>query len=201
MLILVRHGETAVNTQGRLQGRVETTLTDRGREQAERLAAAVATLEPVAVVSSPLRRARETAAAIGDGDRARRRDRRAADRAALRRLGGIPLRRPPRGHVRHVARRPDLHAAGRREPRRPAHACRALHRGAARPRATGRRGEPRLADQGRRHLGARRRRRSDVAHAPERRVDLARRPTPRRRPRPRRLQRDRPPRLAHSASL
>jgi broad specificity phosphatase PhoE len=64
MLILVRHGETAVNTEGRLQGRVEAALTERGREQAERLAVAVAALEPVAVVSSPLRRARETAAAI-----------------------------------------------------------------------------------------------------------------------------------------
>ena len=65
MLILVRHGETAVNTEGRLQGQVATTLTERGREQAACLAVAVAALEPVAVVSSPLRRARETAAAIG----------------------------------------------------------------------------------------------------------------------------------------
>ena len=65
MLILVRHGETAANSQGRLQGRVETELNERGRAQAERLAVAVAGLGPVAVVSSPLRRARETAAAIG----------------------------------------------------------------------------------------------------------------------------------------
>jgi probable phosphoglycerate mutase len=65
MLILVRHGETAVNTEGRLQGRIESTLTERGREQADRLARAVAALEPISVVSSPLRRARETAAAIG----------------------------------------------------------------------------------------------------------------------------------------
>ncbi len=65
MLILVRHGETAANSQGRLQGRVETGLNERGREQAERLANAVAALDPVAIVSSPLRRTRETAAAIG----------------------------------------------------------------------------------------------------------------------------------------
>lgn len=65
VLILVRHGETAVNSQGRLQGRVETELNERGHEQAERLAVAVAKLEPVAVVTSPLRRTRETAAAIG----------------------------------------------------------------------------------------------------------------------------------------
>ena len=66
MLILVRHGETAVNTEGRLQGQVETALTENGREQARRLAVAVAELEPVAIVSSPLRRARETAGAIGE---------------------------------------------------------------------------------------------------------------------------------------
>ncbi len=65
MLILVRHGETAVNAEGRLQGRVETALTERGQAQAVCLATAVAALQPAAVVSSPLRRARETAAAIG----------------------------------------------------------------------------------------------------------------------------------------
>jgi broad specificity phosphatase PhoE len=64
VLILVRHGETAVNSEARLQGRVESALTERGQQQAARLATAVAALEPVAVVSSPLRRARETAAAI-----------------------------------------------------------------------------------------------------------------------------------------
>ena len=64
MLILVRHGETAVNSEGRLQGQVESALTDTGREQAGKVADAVAALEPVAIVSSPLRRARETALAI-----------------------------------------------------------------------------------------------------------------------------------------
>lgn len=64
MLLLVRHGQTAVNAEGRLQGRLETPLTGRGVEQARWVATAIAALEPVALVSSPLRRARETAEAI-----------------------------------------------------------------------------------------------------------------------------------------
>lgn len=66
MLLLVRHGETAVNSAGRLQGRADAALTELGRDQAARLAAAVSRWEPSAVVSSPLRRAHETAAAIAD---------------------------------------------------------------------------------------------------------------------------------------
>jgi probable phosphoglycerate mutase len=45
---------------------VDAPLTDLGREQARRLATVVAPLAPVAVVSSPLLRARDTAAAIAD---------------------------------------------------------------------------------------------------------------------------------------
>jgi broad specificity phosphatase PhoE len=64
VLLLVRHGETAVNSGGRLQGRIDATLTERGHEQAAQLGAAIAALQPVGVVSSPLRRAQETAATI-----------------------------------------------------------------------------------------------------------------------------------------
>jgi probable phosphoglycerate mutase len=64
MLLLVRHGQTAVNSQGRLQGRVDAPLTDLGHEQARRLAEVIAPLAPKAVVTSPLLRARDTAAAI-----------------------------------------------------------------------------------------------------------------------------------------
>lgn len=64
MLILVRHGETAVNAEGRLQGRVETELTGRGREQAARVASAIARTGAARLVTSPLRRAVETAEAI-----------------------------------------------------------------------------------------------------------------------------------------
>jgi len=65
--LLVRHGETP-NTLARLfcgRDGADPGLTERGREQARAAAAAVrdayAAERPVAVVSSPLRRARETA--------------------------------------------------------------------------------------------------------------------------------------------
>ncbi|HEX9258590.1 MAG TPA: histidine phosphatase family protein [Acidimicrobiales bacterium] len=63
MLILVRHGRTALNAAGRLQGRVDAELDDVGVEQARRIAAAVSSAERV--VSSPLLRARQTAEALG----------------------------------------------------------------------------------------------------------------------------------------
>ncbi|MFV0308066.1 MAG: histidine phosphatase family protein [Desertimonas sp.] len=63
MLILLRHGRTRLNAQGRLQGRVDEPLDEVGEAQAK---AAAAHLGPVdQVISSPLRRARETAAAFG----------------------------------------------------------------------------------------------------------------------------------------
>lgn len=63
MLILVRHGQTAVNAGGRLQGRVDAPLTALGRRQAQAVASAVP--RPALVVTSPLVRARETAACFG----------------------------------------------------------------------------------------------------------------------------------------
>jgi broad specificity phosphatase PhoE len=58
-LLLVRHGETDWNREGRWQGHSDTHLNDVGREQAARLAAE---LDGVDVVySSDLARARETA--------------------------------------------------------------------------------------------------------------------------------------------
>lgn len=64
MIVFVRHGETPPNRAGLLLGRADPPLTDRGREQADALAARLAALEPVAVRSSPLVRARATAAPI-----------------------------------------------------------------------------------------------------------------------------------------
>ena len=63
MLLLVRHGETPPNRRGLLLGRADPSLTDVGREQARRLAATLPV--PDLVVSSPLRRARDTASAFG----------------------------------------------------------------------------------------------------------------------------------------
>lgn len=66
MLVLVRHGQSELNAAGCLAGRLDTPLTALGAAQAVRLGAAVNALgRPVRVISSPLRRARDTAAAIG----------------------------------------------------------------------------------------------------------------------------------------
>ena len=63
MLIVVRHGRTEANASGLLLGRLDPALDDLGRRQAQVLAA---TVPPSArVVSSPLRRTRETADAFG----------------------------------------------------------------------------------------------------------------------------------------
>ena len=63
MIVLVRHGQTAANASGLLQGRADPPLTELGRRQAEALAGAVR--GATRVVASPLARARETAAALG----------------------------------------------------------------------------------------------------------------------------------------
>ncbi|MBI4295096.1 MAG: histidine phosphatase family protein [Chloroflexi bacterium] len=63
-LILVRHGETHWNQQGRVQGHSDTSLNATGKQQAELVAAALAREELAAVYSSPLQRALETARAI-----------------------------------------------------------------------------------------------------------------------------------------
>lgn len=69
MLFLVRHGETQNNREGRLQGRVDTPLTELGRTQAEAVANVCAHHVQqhgglVRVVTSPLARAVETAEII-----------------------------------------------------------------------------------------------------------------------------------------
>lgn len=64
MLIVVRHGRTAANAAGRLLGRADPPLDDVGIAQAAAVAARLADLGVVRVVTSPLQRARETAAVI-----------------------------------------------------------------------------------------------------------------------------------------
>jgi broad specificity phosphatase PhoE len=63
VLILARHGETTANVAGHLLGRADPPLTDRGRQQAADLAAALP--GAAVVVSSPLARARQTAEGFG----------------------------------------------------------------------------------------------------------------------------------------
>ncbi len=63
-IYLVRHGETSLNADGRLRGLADPDLNDVGERQASAVAAALANVDADVVVSSPLRRAVRTAAAI-----------------------------------------------------------------------------------------------------------------------------------------
>jgi probable phosphoglycerate mutase len=63
---LARHGETADNAEGRVQGSIDTPLNDRGREQAHALADDAARLNLAALYSSQLARALETAEIVGE---------------------------------------------------------------------------------------------------------------------------------------
>lgn len=65
MLYLVRHGRTAHNENGRLLGRLDVSLDDVGVRQAESLGRCDSLHRATRVVSSPLARARHTAAALG----------------------------------------------------------------------------------------------------------------------------------------
>jgi broad specificity phosphatase PhoE len=65
VLLLVRHGRTASNASHRLLGRLDVPLDDLGRRQAEALGRVDVLRRAARVVSSPLARARETAAALG----------------------------------------------------------------------------------------------------------------------------------------
>ena len=66
-LIVVRHGETDWNRDGRYQGHADPPLNDAGREQARELARALADQPLDVAYTSDLRRAAETARIIVDG--------------------------------------------------------------------------------------------------------------------------------------
>jgi broad specificity phosphatase PhoE len=63
-LVLVRHGQTAWNLEGRAQGHTDVGLDDTGRAQAAALAPYIASLGPSNLWSSDLARARQTAAVL-----------------------------------------------------------------------------------------------------------------------------------------
>ena len=64
-VLLIRHGQSEWNASGRWQGQQDPPLTDTGRNDARRAAAGLGTFD--AVMSSPLLRAAETAAAVAEG--------------------------------------------------------------------------------------------------------------------------------------
>ncbi len=63
-LLLLRHGESQGNVERLIQGWLELPLTERGRRQAEFAAERLASSTAVALYTSPLLRARETAAPV-----------------------------------------------------------------------------------------------------------------------------------------
>lgn len=63
-LILVRHGETSWNRQKKIQGSSDIGLNGLGTEQAQKLASSLRDEQIEAIITSPLKRAYETARAI-----------------------------------------------------------------------------------------------------------------------------------------
>jgi glucosyl-3-phosphoglycerate phosphatase len=65
-LVMLRHGQTEWNAGSRMQGQLDTDLTELGRQQAAAAAEVLAKRQPLAIVSSDLRRALDTATALGE---------------------------------------------------------------------------------------------------------------------------------------
>jgi broad specificity phosphatase PhoE len=65
-LILIRHGETLWNKEGRVQGTSDVELSDAGKKQAELLALSLKDHPLEAIHASPLKRAYQTAEIINE---------------------------------------------------------------------------------------------------------------------------------------
>jgi probable phosphoglycerate mutase len=63
---MLRHGQTEYNAGSRMQGQLDTELSDLGREQAVAAAEVLAKRQPLVIVSSDLRRALDTAVTLGE---------------------------------------------------------------------------------------------------------------------------------------
>ncbi|HTW10700.1 MAG TPA: histidine phosphatase family protein [Acidimicrobiales bacterium] len=63
---LARHGQTALNAAGAVRGHIDVPLDIVGRRQAEALGAELAQERPVAIISSPLLRAQQTALPLAE---------------------------------------------------------------------------------------------------------------------------------------
>jgi glucosyl-3-phosphoglycerate phosphatase len=64
-IVLVRHGQSTWNAEGRLQGQADPPLSELGRREAAALAPVLRGFAAERVLTSDLRRARETAAELG----------------------------------------------------------------------------------------------------------------------------------------
>ena len=67
-LVLVRHGETPWNREGRFQGQGKVGLSQKGIRQAQAVAATLEGLAPWDLYSSPLPRSLQTASIVGGQD-------------------------------------------------------------------------------------------------------------------------------------
>ena len=65
-LLLIRHGQTTYNATGRMQGHLDTELSEVGLSQARAAADLLVDKQITAIVASDLIRARDTAAVIGE---------------------------------------------------------------------------------------------------------------------------------------
>jgi broad specificity phosphatase PhoE len=65
-LVMLRHGQTEFNAGNRMQGQLDTELSDLGRDQAVAAAEVLAKRQPLLIVSSDLGRAFDTAVALGE---------------------------------------------------------------------------------------------------------------------------------------
>src|SRR5437016_11644351 len=65
-LVMLRHGQTDFNLGSRMQGQLDTELRELGRAQAVAAAEVLAKRQPLLIVSSDLRRAYDTASALGE---------------------------------------------------------------------------------------------------------------------------------------
>ncbi|MBQ8580017.1 MAG: histidine phosphatase family protein [Oscillospiraceae bacterium] len=65
-LFVARHGQTTWNAQDRVLGRTDLPLTEEGLRQAFVLAQKTAELQLDMIITSPMLRARQTAAAVGE---------------------------------------------------------------------------------------------------------------------------------------
>lgn len=64
-LIMLRHGQTEFNAGSRMQGQLDSELSELGRAQAIAAAEVLGKVQPLLIVSSDLHRAYDTAVRLG----------------------------------------------------------------------------------------------------------------------------------------